>query len=172
MGIRPVLLAPMRAQPLHFGHEYYIHQLSEMGERVIVLLNRKIDVNNPFSFLIRQKWIRGFATSHNLLNILVPDRLSLVREIEYPRQAACSRFIVLTTTETDDLYRGLGFATINHHSVRLPQPQNAESFPGFHLPIADTGRMIRERLRIHKTCAHLMSEVVEREAGSLIRACK
>ena len=170
MNPETVLIAPMRAQPFHHGHEYYIHQLSEYGDDVVILLNRKVDNENPFSFFIRKKWIEAFVNNQKILNVVVAVRLKLPKEIEYPLQAKGSSFTVLTTSETDEMYQNLGFCTLNHHKVLLPRPKLDKLLPGSRLPISDTGRIIRARLRSRKSCTDLMQKSIEEEACNLINS--
>lgn len=165
-----ILIAPMRVQPLHFGHEYYIRQLAETGDRVIILLNQKQDFDNPFSFVVRQKWIRDFLSDNNIKHVIVPERFSQKKEIEYPLHADNKHFTVVTTNETDDTYRELCFRTLNHHATQLAEPAGAALLPGYNIPIANTGRLIRDMLRRELPCHHLLSGNVEREARTLINS--
>lgn len=170
MSLAQVAIAPMRAQPFHFGHEYYLQQLSTGFKRVVVLLNRKQDFDNPFTLSQRRFWMMSYCELNSLTNVSIPERLELSKSEEYGYYGGKS-FVVITTNETEEMYSSIGFNTFNHHQKQLPVPANAESLPGYWWKQkSDAGRIIRSLLRKRITCSKFMSQTVELAAASIINS--
>lgn len=161
----------MRAQPFHFGHQRLLIRVSELCERGIIFLNTEQDtLRNPFPFYLRKSWIESFLTARGITNLLVVERdLKLKMEDkhrEYRLQFGEEKFLVLTTNETEVLFKSLGFRTINHHhpaviKVFWPPGQEPNSLHGY-------GQIIRELLIKGKSCSNFLDPVVEREAREYI----
>jgi len=161
-------IAPMRAQPFHFGHQRFVSQLSHEFHKVLILLNRDPGFDDPFSFKIRKKWILSHCLFRGLSNVSVPERLECEQKHEY-RILGGEDFLIITTNETDKHYSDLGFRTLNHHINPLPSPPKREEFPGWcQSRICDTGQTIRTKLRANDSCEGLVSKEIELEALVLI----
>lgn len=161
-------IAPMRAQPFHFGHQRFVSQLSREFHKVLILLNRDPGFEDPFPFKIRKRWISSYCLSQSLFNVSVPERLECGQKQEYCMLGG-KDFLIITTNETDSHYADLGFRTLNHHSNPLPNPPKIEEFPDWcHSRICDTGQIIRAKLRAGDSCEGLVSEEIEQEAFALI----
>jgi hypothetical protein len=162
------VIAPMRAQPFHFGHQRYVSQLSYRFHKVLILLNRDNSFDDPFSFEIRKKWILNYCLSRGLSNVSVPERLECEQKHEY-RLLGGEDFLIITTNETNGHYADLGFCTLNHQNNPLPNPPKAEKFPDWcYSRTCDTGQIIRAKMRAGDSCKGLVSEEIELEALALI----
>ncbi len=168
------LAIPMRAQPFHFGHERYIKRLSLICDRGVIFLNRKIDKNNPYPVSLRQKWIENFLAKENVSNIIVAERTILSSDTsrldEYKNFFHSDASIVIVTTyETDEMYKKMGFKTFNHHDKNFHLwDSSEENFFSNHLD--GYGRIIRNNFIEGKSCIGLISKEIESEAKHFLKS--
>lgn len=167
------LAIPMRAQPFHFGHERYIKRLSLMCGRGVIFLNRKIDKNNPFPVKLRKKWIDNFLEKERVSNIIVANRIES-SPIKHRLDEYGDFFhndiniVVVTTYETDEMYRIIGFKTFNHHDKSFCMWNSSEEGI-FSQKLDGYGRIIRKRLREGESCVGLISKDLELEARHFLK---
>ncbi len=164
----------MRAQPFHFGHERYIKRLSLICGRGVIFLNRKIDINNPFPVRLRQKWIENFLAKENVSNIIVAERVILSsnksRLDEYKDFFLNdANVVVVTTYETDEMYKKMGFKTFNHHNKNFHLWNSSEE-NFFSKQLDGYGRVIRENFAEGKSCVGLISKKIESDAKHFLES--
>lgn len=157
----------MRAQPFHFGHQRLLMRVSELCERGAIFLNTEQDtLRNPFPFHLRKSWIESFLAAQGITNLLIAERdLEMKPEEkhrEYRSQFGEEDFFVLTTSETEALFKSLGFRTINHHDPTMVKVfwspgQDPNSLHSY-------GQIIRKLLAEEKSCSDFLDPMVEREA--------
>jgi len=135
---------------------------------VLILLHRDRDIDNPFSFEVRKKWVLNYCLLRDLCNISVPERLDCGQKDEYCTLGG-KNFLVVTTNETDSHYVSLGLRTLNHHRKPLSgSPKTEACSEWWNDRICDSGQVIREKLRAGDSCEGLVSEKIELEAFALI----
>lgn len=163
----------MRAQPFHLGHKRLLLRLSELCTNGVVFLNTEQDTRrNPFPYKLRKIWIETFLETHGVNNIIVAERdINMKPEEkhrEYRQQFGEENFIILTTNETEQLFKSLGFQTLNHQSSAIiailwPRELGSDNLHGY-------GNLIRELLRRGGDCSAYLDPTVEKDAKEYLHS--
>lgn len=158
------LALPMRCQPPHYGHLKCIVTAARLANEVKVFLCRECGtIDDPFPLNLRRKWLQQMVNDSSISNVEVVDRStkpSLDRFSEYWSAFTVKSVVVLTTHETDEMYRRCGFVTFNHHELE----NTIVLYGKVPSDLYSTGRNIRSRLRLGLSCRSLLPEWVELQA--------
>ncbi len=167
------LALPMRAQPFHIGHARYIKQFSKMCNRGLIFLSKEYDLEeNPFLYKTREFWINKFLSVENINNILIAKREKKLVDIsgKYEEYVNCfdtTDFVVITTNETDNIYKLTGLQTFNHHDPDFVKEIWGKSLG--RIKLFSTGRIIRERLKKDLDCSDYLTPLVYKEARMVMQ---
>lgn len=163
------LALPMRCQPPHYGHVSFIVNASRVATQVRVFLSREVDSrDNPFSLDTRRRWLQEMLKEYSLINVEVVDRLENPppnKKDEYHSTFDAESIVVITTHETDEMYKKMGFQTLNHHLDESSRMLHGEIPERIH----STGRIIRQKLLSGSSCAGYIPQWLEEEARVLLQ---
>ncbi len=162
------IAVPMRAQPFHWGHKLLLRRVNELYSYGVVFLHQEVDLtDNPFPFSWRYSWVESFLDQEPLSRVTVAWRSGspVDKYSEYASHFGGKPFVVLTTPETDSLYRNLGFKTVEHHQRDRDTIWGLQETPQ---KLDGFGRIIRQRLREGVDCAGYLDKKVYDEALKLI----
>lgn len=157
---------PMRAQPFHLGHEYYLRKISQICRRGIIFLNQKFDnADNPFPLILRAKWVNNFLTNNDIRNIYIANRESISaskKYTEYQSFFSDEKFTVFTTDENDMYYKKHHFLyTYNMHDL-TPKLIFWHDMPN-KFSICSNGRIIRKKIFLKQDIFDLVSNEVYKD---------
>lgn len=155
---------PMRVQPPHYGHIRLIRffRTRTIGRVVIFICRDYGDIDNPFPFEIRRRWLLRFLQEEGIGNIFIPKRKNQPRSIEYANHFD-GEFVVVVTHETETIYKEEGFQTINHQTKGFWPPEDR-----FYIPLHSGGRILRELLRSQQDTTHFIPPWLREEALKII----
>lgn len=159
---------PMRAQPFHRGHEYYLKKISEICQKGIIFINKTFNVpDNPFPLELRIKWISNYLKKNCIENLFIANRDAIFTKklTEYQSFFPNEEFTVLTTDENDMYYK-------KHHFLQTYNMHDQTPLLIFwhdllkKFSVCSNGRIIRKKIFLNQDISDLVSSEVYKDINN------